>query len=99
MYLPGDLHVEAFQNLSSSSDLDNHLSLYKPSTYGGPFIKEMLEHWTFLIEKQTKVVNHILEKKAKLLYVYSGHDTSIATTDDFLPQHYKSQPIILVTIC
>jgi len=46
---------------------------------GGPFIKEMLEHWTFLIEKQTKIVNHILEKKAKLLYVYSGHDTTIAT--------------------
>ena len=39
----------------------------------------MLEHWTFLIEKQTKVVNHVLEKKAKLLYMYSGHDTSIAT--------------------
>ena len=39
----------------------------------------MLEHWTFLIEKQTEVVNHILEQKAKLLYVYSGHDTSIAT--------------------
>jgi len=47
--------------------------------FGGPFVKEMLEHWTFLIENQTKVVNHILEKKAKLLYVYSGHDTSIAT--------------------
>ena len=46
---------------------------------GGPFIKEMLEHFTFLIEKQTEVVNHVLEKKAKLLYVYSGHDTSIAT--------------------
>ena len=47
--------------------------------FGGPFVKEMLEHWTFLIENETKVVNHILEKKAKLLYVYSGHDTSIAT--------------------
>jgi len=46
---------------------------------GGPFIKEMLEHFTFLISKQTEVVNHVLEKKAKLLYVYSGHDTSIAT--------------------
>ena len=52
-----------------------------------------------LLEKQTKVVNHILEKKTKLLYVYSSHDTSIATTDDSLPQHYKLQPIILVTIC
>ena len=39
----------------------------------------MLEHFTFLLEKQTEVVNHVLEKKAKLLYVYSGHDTSIAT--------------------
>ena len=27
----------------------------------------------------TKVVNHIVEKEAKLLYMYSGHDTSIAT--------------------
>ena len=39
----------------------------------------MMEHWTFLIEKQTKMVNNIVEQKAKLLYVYSGHDTSIAT--------------------
>jgi len=46
---------------------------------GGPFIKEMMKHWTFLIEKQTKMVNNIVEQKAKLLYVYSGHDTSIAT--------------------
>ena len=27
----------------------------------------------------TKVVNHIVEREAKLLYMYSGHDTSIAT--------------------
>ena len=27
----------------------------------------------------TKEVNHIVEKEAKLLYMYSGHDTSIAT--------------------
>jgi len=46
---------------------------------GGPFIKEMTEHWNSLTEKHTKVVNHIVEKEAKLLYMYSGHDTSIAT--------------------